>query len=97
MTAYARALRNLVETDRPRGNDTKLDLEARLVSWFASTPEISRHRPYSMVEIETALSSQGRYLGPVLFKLGWQRRRKWTGCGQYSRYWEPPSAHKSRN
>jgi hypothetical protein len=43
-----------------------------------------------MSELEQALATQGKYLGPVLLRLGWQRKRKWTGYGEYNRYWIPP-------
>jgi hypothetical protein len=42
-----------------------------------------------MVELETALSTQGKYLSPEVLGLGWQRRRKWASSGQYRRYWVP--------
>lgn len=68
----------------------KLDLESRFIEWFETIPEISRLRPYSMVEIERVLSTQGRYLSPIMLRLGWKRRRKWSSEGQYNRYWVPP-------
>lgn len=66
------------------------DLGQRFVDWYASLPEISRNRPFAMVELEAALSTQGKYLSPILLALGWSRKRKWTGAGQYPRFWVPP-------
>jgi hypothetical protein len=67
-----------------------MNLETRLLAWLDSQPEVSRLRHYSMTELEKALGTQGRYLSPVLLRLGWERRRKWTGKTQYLRYWVPP-------
>jgi hypothetical protein len=67
------------------------DLRQRFLSWFDSVPEISRNRPFSMIELERALGTQGKYLSPILLSLGWTRKRKWTGSGQYPRFWVPPA------
>lgn len=66
------------------------DLKKRFLAWFDNQPEISRIRPYGMVEMEQALGVPGRLLGPVLLALGWERRRKWSSTGQSPRYWVPP-------
>lgn len=71
---------------------TKFDLKERFGEWFASQPEISRCRSYSMAELERALGTQGRFLSAVLLALGWERRRKWSSTGQSPRYWVPPAA-----
>ena len=68
------------------------DLKQRFTAWFDSQPEISRNRPYGMIELEGALSTPGRLLSPVLLALGWQRHRKWSSTGQSPRYWVPPTA-----
>jgi len=70
---------------------SKPELKQRFLAWFDSQPEISRIRPYSMVELEQALGTQGRLLSPVLFVLGWERRRKWSNKGPSPRYWVPPT------
>lgn len=67
------------------------DLRQRFVDWHSALPEVTRHRPFAMAEFENALLTQGKYLSPILLKLGWQRRRKWSSRGQYYRYWMPPS------
>lgn len=67
------------------------DLKQRFLLWFGSQPEISRTRPYSMVELERALGTPGRLLSPVLLSLGWERRRNWSSKGQCPRYWVPPA------
>lgn len=69
---------------------SKPDLKQRFLAWFDSQPEISRIRPYSMVEMEQALGTRGRLLSPILLSLGWDRRRRWSGKGQSPRYWVPP-------
>lgn len=77
--------------DQKSGATTNSDLRARFVAWHNSLPEISRCRPFAMVEIEQALNTQGRYLSPILLSEGWQRKRKWNSKGQYHRYWVPGS------
>lgn len=89
MTAYISSLNRLVEATQQTSLSVP-DLEQRFVEWYATLPEISRCRPFAMIELEQALSTQGKYLGHVLLTLGWERKRRWTGHGQYSRYWIPP-------
>jgi len=88
MTAYISALKRDLELSSEV--TVRVDLRQRLVEWYDRQPEISRCRPYAMVELEKALSTQGKYLSPILLALGWRRRRRWTSRGQYNRYWEPP-------
>ncbi len=93
MTAYIKSLQRMVEQQSESTVEPRVtDLEKRFLDWFASVPEISRVRPYSMIEIEQALSTQGRYLSPIMLRLGWKRRRKWSSEGQYHRYWMPPDS-----
>lgn len=68
----------------------ELNLRQKLIKWYRSLPEISRDRPFSMSEIETATKSQGRFISAILLDLGWQRKRKWSTQGRYMRYWIPP-------
>lgn len=89
-SAYVKSLQRALEAEEPPAQLSKRDLESRLLTWLNSQPEISRLRPYAMSELEKALGTQGRYLSPVLFHLGWERRRKWTGKTHYLRYWVPP-------
>lgn len=70
--------------------DDKPSLQVKFQTWFATIPEIARHRPWGMIEFERALGTQGRYISPVLLALGWRRKRKWGTTGQYCRYWVPP-------
>lgn len=92
-SAYIRSLQRTLEADAEAGPQqlSKQDLKQRFIEWFASVPEISRVRPYSMVELEQALGTQGRFLSPILESLGWERRRKWSSRGANPRYWVPPS------
>lgn len=90
-SAYIRSLKRSVENDDQLQPLSKSGLKERFVEWFASMPEVSRVRPYGMIELERALGTQGRFLSPVLFELGWERRRKWSSRGQSPRYWVPPS------
>lgn len=64
-------------------------LQERIQTWFDALPELTRHRPFSMQELETALGSQGRHLGPALAALGWTRMRTYGGNQPYRRYWLP--------
>ena len=90
MTAYIAALNREIEAERQSSSTTAADLRHRFVDWYTGLPEISRCRPYAMVELEKAFSTQGKYLSAILLSLGWQRKRKWSGEGQYLRYWIPP-------
>lgn len=89
MTAYISSLNRALEI-AAQNSTVAPGLRQRLVEWYCNLPEISRCRPYSMIELERALSTQGKYLSPILLSLGWQRRRKWSSKGQYCRYWVPP-------
>ena len=93
-SAYIRSLQRSLEAEADAGSQqlSKPDLKQRFIEWFANVPEISRMRPYGMAELEQALGTQGRFLSPVLYALGWERRRKWSSTGQSARYWVPPEA-----
>lgn len=88
-SAYLRSLEKLLPptTSKPKVPP----LEARFVEWFNSIPEFTRDRPFSMHEFEISLGSQGRFISPVLLRLGWQRQRRWSSRGSYHRYWQPPA------
>lgn len=90
-SAYIRSLQRALDMEAELQPLSKPDLKQRFIEWFASVPEISRVRPYSMVELERALGTQGRFLSPILESLGWERRRKWSSGGANPRYWVPPS------
>lgn len=90
-SAYIRSLQRSLDAEAEPQQLSKTNLKQRFIEWFASIPEISRVRPYSMVELERALGTQGRFLSPVLYALGWERRRKWSSTGQSPRYWVPPN------
>lgn len=91
MSAYIKSLQRIFEIEAEATPQlSKSDLKNRFIDWFASVPEISRIRPYSMVELERALGTQGRFLSPILEGLGWERRRKWSINGANLRYWVPP-------
>jgi len=85
MSAYLRSLEKLLPP--PTNKPTVPPLEARFLEWFATLPEFTRNRPFSMREFEIALGTQGRFLSPVLLRLGWRRQRRWSSCGSYYRYW----------
>ncbi|MFH1495671.1 MAG: hypothetical protein ABIG70_12855 [Pseudomonadota bacterium] len=85
MSAYIKRLAEAARTDQ--GVAARHLLEQRLQGWYSSLPEPTRERPFSMREFEAALKSQGRFISPVLIKLGWQRKRRWGSKGQYHRYW----------
>jgi|GEM_PF-1218285 len=90
-SAYIKSLKRSLEVEGNPEQLSKPDLKQRFIEWFASIPEISRVRPYSMVELERALGTQGRFLSPILEGFGWERRRKWSSNGANPRYWVPPS------
>jgi hypothetical protein len=86
MSAYIKRLTSLVADCEP----VKSSLQQQFAEWFDALPEITRNRPFSMVEFEAALNTQGKYISPVLLELGWQRKRRWSSQGQYHRFWVPP-------
>lgn len=88
--AYINQLNRLLDEAACVPAPQRPNLHERFQFWYDALPEISRHRPFAMVEIEQALGTQGKYLSPVLLSLGWQRHRKWSSRGQYYRYWVPP-------
>lgn len=88
-SAYIRSLQRSLESEHAPEQLFKPSLKQRFIEWFASVPVISRARPYSMIELERALGTQGRFLSPVLYELGWERHRKWSSTGQSPRYWVP--------
>lgn len=90
-SAYIRSLQRSFEAEGTTQQLFRPDLKQRFIEWYACVPEISRVRPYSMVELERALGTQGRFLSPILESLGWERRRKWSSNGANPRYWLPPS------
>lgn len=90
-SAYVNALRRSLDEGKGQDQLSKPDLKQRFLAWFDNQPEISRIRPYSMVELERALATQGRLLSAVLLGLGWERQRDWSSKGQNHRYWIPPS------
>ena len=92
MSAFIKSLQRSLDAEATSQQLSRLDLKQRFSEWFASAPEISRVRPYSMIELERALGTQGRFLSPVLYALGWERRRKWSSKGANPRYWVPPGS-----
>lgn len=86
MSAYIKQLNRMAEAQTP----ITPPLRQKLLDWYRTLPEISRCRAFSMIEFETALNTQGKYISPVLLELGWQRKRRWSSRGQYLRYWLPP-------
>lgn len=95
-SAYIRSLQRSLEVEAAPQPQSKPDLKQRFLAWFDCQPEISRIRPYSMTELECALGTQGRLLSPILLRLGWERRRKWSSSGQSPRYWLPPTSEITR-
>lgn len=89
MSAYLRSLEKLLPP--PATKPRVSPLEARFLEWFTTLPEFTRNRPFSMQEFEQALGTQGRFLSPVLLRLGWRRQRRWSSRGQFHRYWLLPS------
>ena len=89
-SAYIRQLNRELEAAAVSAEPITPDLRQRFVEWFSIQPEISRVRRYSMVELERALGTRGRFISPVLLNLGWERHRKWSSTGQSPRYWVPP-------
>lgn len=86
-SAYISTLKRMLDAEAERPLAGLPSLQDRFLAWYAALPEVSRDRPFAMVEFEHALQTQGKYLSPVLLQLGWSRKRKWTGRGQYHRYW----------
>ena len=89
-SAYVESLNRSIIEEAAAEPPPKPDLKQQFLNWFESQPEISRRRPYAMVELESALDTPGRLLGPVLMSLGWTRHRQWKGPGPFLRFWLPP-------
>ena len=85
-SAYLRSLEKMLPP--PASKPKVPPLEARLAAWLQSLPEFTRNRPFSMREFELALGCQGRFISPVLLRLGWRRQRLWNSRGSYHRYWQ---------
>ena len=96
-SAYIASLNRDLEQTAAVSSMPKMDLRQRFTDWFASLPEISRHRAFAMTELEGALATQGKYLSSILLRLGWRRSRRWTSAGQYNRYWMPPREQYRRS
>ena len=94
-SAYVRMINNQFKP-KPAVSTPAASLDQRLSYWYNSLPEIARQRPFAMAEFERVLGTQGKLISPVLLSLGWTRKRKWTGAGQYNRYWLPPRACADR-
>lgn len=91
-SAYYSKFKALSEPQVPAPDvHTSSSLHQRFTTWYNSLPEISRHRPFAMTEFEQALGTQGKWISPVLLSIGWTRKRRWTGGGQYPRFWMPPA------
>jgi hypothetical protein len=90
MRAYLAELNRIKQdVEESRMVQPQSDLHVRFLAWYNGLPMVSRDRAFAMVEIEQALSTQGRYISPILLTAGWHRRRKWNSKGQYLRYWVP--------
>ena len=87
MSAFLKQLNDAQIADQAIAHPTPL--EKRFTEWFVELPEFSRDRLWSMAEFEQALGAPGRLVSPVLLRLGWERKRKWSSRGQYHRYWIP--------
>jgi hypothetical protein len=89
MSAYLNSLqKQLNEATRTE----PASLRQRFQEWYAALPELTRTRVFAMSEIEAALQSQGRHIGPVLLAHGWTRIRVWNRAHPFRRYWRPPHA-----
>ncbi|MEI7957236.1 MAG: hypothetical protein WCJ66_18890, partial [Verrucomicrobiota bacterium] len=67
-SAYLRSLEKMLPP--PASKPKVPPLEERFIAWLQSLPEFARNRPFSMREFELALGSQGRFISPVLLRLG---------------------------
>lgn len=94
MSAYIRQLQESVAAQSAPAS-RRDPLRDRLLNWFSSLPAPTRNRPFAMQEFEAALGTSGRYISPVLIKLGWQRKRIWSTREHYHRFWVPPERHHS--
>lgn len=88
MSAYLKKIARAVADENKASAPTPAK---RVEEWFAKQPEVSRHRPYSMEEIECDTGIAGRFLGEILISLGWTRHRRWSSKTSYRRYWIPPT------
>ena len=57
MTTYIKLLISQIPRAAPQRPP---DLRQRFLDWYNQLPEIARQRPFSMVELERALNTQGK-------------------------------------
>ena len=65
-------------------------LEQKIQDYFAALPPEERRTQYTMEELVLIFNVAPGWIGTALHRLGWQRRRRFSGTGPYARYWVPP-------
>lgn len=66
-------------------------LEERIQSWYATLPPQDRRLRYTMDQLVILFGTAPGLIGTALHRLGWERKRQYTGPGGYTRYWVPAS------
>jgi len=87
--ANRRAARDAIRAERNKPLHIKID------EWFEKLPAYERKTHYTMAELLDQFGGAAGAMGLALDKLGWKRRRKWSGAGPYSRYWQPACIHET--
>jgi hypothetical protein len=65
-------------------------LEVKIRDWYAALPPAQRREQYAMSELVLLFNAAPGRIGMALHRLGWERRRRFSGPGSYCRYWSPP-------
>ena len=62
-------------------------LEEQITAWWDTLSDEERQQEYTMEFFKDRFNATANKLGPVLFALGWERRRRWKVNGPHVRYW----------
>ena len=70
-----------------RNSSPQVSLEAKINRWWSSLTEEEKSYKYSMEFFENLFGVSGRTLGPVLYSLGFERKRHWQVGQPHRRIW----------
>lgn len=64
-----------------------LTLSERIIEWWRALPQEEQQATYSMEFFRDYFGEAPARLGPVLFSLGWERKRIWEVGKPHRRVW----------
>ena len=93
MTTYIQALRRQSAEIRTRNAEARAlqsrSLDEKIKTWYAELPPQQRRTHYSMADFVLLFGAAPGLIGNSLHRVGWERRRRFSGPGSYCRYWVP--------